>query len=72
MNLSESRKVILDQKEIGQALKSIARQIISRHESLEDICLVGIRTGRGLPGGALATRDPQGGWREAADRDSGH
>ena len=45
MNSSESKKVILDQKELGQALKSIARQIISRHESLEDICLVGIRTG---------------------------
>jgi len=45
MNSSENKKVILDQKEMGEALKSIARQILLRHESLEGICLVGIRTG---------------------------
>ena len=45
MNPKKHRKVILDQKDIEQALKGIARQIISKHESLEDIVLVGIRTG---------------------------
>jgi pyrimidine operon attenuation protein/uracil phosphoribosyltransferase len=45
MNASEKKKVILDQKEMSEALKSIARQILLRHESLENICLVGIRTG---------------------------
>jgi pyrimidine operon attenuation protein/uracil phosphoribosyltransferase len=45
MNSSENKKVILDQKEMGEALKSIARQILLSHDSLEDICLVGIRTG---------------------------
>ena len=45
MNVKENKKVVLDQKEIKQALKGIAKQIMSRHESLKDICLVGIRTG---------------------------
>jgi len=45
MDLKENKEVILDEKEIQQALKSMAREIASRHESLEDICLIGIRTG---------------------------
>ena len=45
MPVKEDKKIILDQKEIKQALKKIAKQIISGHETLEDICLVGIRTG---------------------------
>jgi pyrimidine operon attenuation protein/uracil phosphoribosyltransferase len=45
MDLKENKEVILDQKEIQQALKSMAKEIASRHESLEDICLIGIRTG---------------------------
>ncbi len=45
MTVKGNKKVILDQKEIKQALKGIAEQIISRHGSLKDICLVGIRTG---------------------------
>ena len=43
--MKENEKVVLDQKEIKQALKRTAEQIISRHESLRDICLIGIRTG---------------------------
>jgi pyrimidine operon attenuation protein/uracil phosphoribosyltransferase len=45
MNPKKDRRVILDQKDIEQALKEIARQIISKHKSLRDIVLVGIRTG---------------------------
>ncbi len=45
MDLKKNKRVILDQKEIQQALKTLARMIASRHESLEDICLIGIRTG---------------------------
>jgi pyrimidine operon attenuation protein/uracil phosphoribosyltransferase len=45
MNVKKNKKVVLDQKEIKQALKGIAKQIMSRHESLKDICLIGIRTG---------------------------
>jgi pyrimidine operon attenuation protein/uracil phosphoribosyltransferase len=45
MNLKKDKKVILDQKDIEQALKGIAGQIISRHKFLKDIVLVGIRTG---------------------------
>ena len=45
MNLKKDRNVILDQKDIKQALKKIAQQIISKHKSLKDIVLVGIRTG---------------------------
>lgn len=45
MTVKGNKKVILDQKEIKQALKGIAKQINSRHESLKDICLIGIRTG---------------------------
>lgn len=45
MNPKKDRRVILDQKDIEQALKEIARQIISKHKSLKDIVLVGIRTG---------------------------
>ena len=60
MNSSESKKVILDQREIGQALKSISRQIISSHESLEDICLVGIRTGGAYLAERLRQEIPRG------------
>lgn len=45
MNLKKGKKVILHQKDIEQALKGIAEQIISRHKCLRDIVLVGIRTG---------------------------
>jgi len=45
MKLKKDRKVILDQKDIKQALKKIAQQIISKHKSLKDIVLIGIRTG---------------------------
>jgi len=45
MNPKKDKKVILDQKDIAQALKRIAREIVSKHKSLEDIVLVGIRTG---------------------------
>ena len=45
MNPKKDKKVILNQKDMEQALKGIARQIISKHRSLEDIVLVGIRTG---------------------------
>jgi len=45
MKLEREKKVILSQRDIDQALKKIARQIISRHRFLKDIVLVGIRTG---------------------------
>jgi len=45
MNPRRNKKVILNQKDIGQVLKRIAQQIISNHISLEDIVLIGIRTG---------------------------
>ena len=45
MNPKKDKKVILNQKDMEQALKGIARQIISKHKSVEDIVLVGIRTG---------------------------
>ena len=45
MKLNKNRMVILDQKDIKQALKRIARQVVSKHKSLTDIVLVGIRTG---------------------------
>ena len=45
MNLKKTRKIILDEKDIKQALKRIAQEIISKHTSLKDIVLIGIRTG---------------------------
>ena len=45
MKLKREKKVILGKRDIDQALKRIARQIISRHRFLKDIVLVGIRTG---------------------------
>ncbi|MBW1692082.1 MAG: bifunctional pyr operon transcriptional regulator/uracil phosphoribosyltransferase PyrR [Deltaproteobacteria bacterium] len=45
MGKRKTRKVILDQKGIQDALKDIARQVISRHGSRKDLVLVGIRTG---------------------------
>ena len=45
MNLKKTRKVILDEKDIKQALKRIAQEIISKHTSLKNIVLIGIRTG---------------------------
>ena len=45
MNPKKDKKVILDQKDMAQALKRIAREIVSKHKSLKDIVLVGIRTG---------------------------
>jgi pyrimidine operon attenuation protein/uracil phosphoribosyltransferase len=40
-----TKKVILDQKGIDEALRDIAQQVISRHGSPKDLVLVGIRTG---------------------------
>lgn len=48
MSVSKRKKVILDQKGIKEALKGIAKQVISRHGSLKDLVLVGIRTGGAL------------------------
>jgi len=45
MNPKNDKKVILDQRDIEQALKRIAGQIISKHRFLKNIVLVGIRTG---------------------------
>ena len=45
MGEGKRKKVILDQKGIKEALKGIAQQVISRHGSLKDLVLVGIRTG---------------------------
>jgi len=45
MKLKRGRKVILDQNDIQQALKEIAQEILSKHASLKDIVLIGIRTG---------------------------
>lgn len=45
MNPRKSKKVILSQKDIQQALKRISEKIISKHKSLKDIVLIGIRTG---------------------------
>jgi pyrimidine operon attenuation protein/uracil phosphoribosyltransferase len=45
MSSSRKRKVILDKKDIEQALKGIGQQVTSAHKSLQDIVLVGIRTG---------------------------
>ena len=45
MNLKKTRKIILDEKDIKQALKRISQEIISKHTSLKDIVLIGIRTG---------------------------
>lgn len=44
-NLKREKRVILGKRDIEQALKRIARQIISKHKFLKDIVLVGIRTG---------------------------
>ncbi|HUU39439.1 MAG TPA: hypothetical protein VMW42_00715 [Desulfatiglandales bacterium] len=43
--MRQKKKIILDKKEIKQGLKRIAQQIVSKHGSLKDIVLVGIRTG---------------------------
>jgi len=45
MSSKRDKKVILDQEDIEQALRTIARQITSKHKILKDIVLVGIRTG---------------------------
>ncbi|MFB0522120.1 MAG: hypothetical protein ACETWD_11945 [Desulfatiglandales bacterium] len=45
MSPKRDKKVILDQEDIEQALRTIARQITSKHKILKDIVLVGIRTG---------------------------
>ena len=44
MGKRKRKRVILDKKGIEKALKGIARQVISRHGSLKDLVLVGIRT----------------------------
>ena len=45
MELNKQRKIIFDENDIKQALKRITREIISKHTSLKDIVLIGIRTG---------------------------
>ena len=45
MNSNKTKKVILDEKDIKQALKRIAQEILFKHKSLKDIVLIGIRTG---------------------------
>jgi len=45
MNLKKTGKVILDEKDIKQALRRIAQDILFKHKSLKDIVLIGIRTG---------------------------
>jgi pyrimidine operon attenuation protein/uracil phosphoribosyltransferase len=45
MGSNKDKRVILNQKDIQQALKRIAQQILSRHTFLKDIVIVGIRTG---------------------------
>jgi pyrimidine operon attenuation protein/uracil phosphoribosyltransferase len=44
--------VILEQQEINESIQRIAAEIIENNKSLEDVVLVGIRTG----GAFLATR----------------
>lgn len=45
MNPKRRKRVILNQKDIEQALKRIAQDIVSKHKLLENVVLVGIRTG---------------------------
>ena len=45
MKPDTDKVVILDQRGIEQGIKEIAHQVISRHKSISDIALVGIRTG---------------------------
>jgi pyrimidine operon attenuation protein/uracil phosphoribosyltransferase len=45
MGFGKKRMVILNKEDIKQAIRGIARQVTSRHKSLKDIVLVGIRTG---------------------------
>jgi pyrimidine operon attenuation protein/uracil phosphoribosyltransferase len=52
MSGSKRKRVILDKKGIEKALKGIAREVLSRHGSVKDLVLVGIRTG----GAFLANR----------------
>ena len=42
---SEKRTVILKEKEISKSIQRIAKEIIAKHTSMEDVVLVGIRTG---------------------------
>lgn len=44
MIVKKDGNIILDQKGINQALKRIAQEIISKHESLTNIAFIGIRT----------------------------
>jgi pyrimidine operon attenuation protein/uracil phosphoribosyltransferase len=52
MSGGKRKRVILDKKGIEKALKGIAREVLSRHGSVKDLVLVGIRTG----GAFLANR----------------
>jgi pyrimidine operon attenuation protein/uracil phosphoribosyltransferase len=45
MGFGKKKMVILSQEGIKRAIRDIARQVTSRHKSLQDIVLVGIRTG---------------------------
>lgn len=40
--------VIMDKEAIGRTLARMAHEVIEQHKSLDDVCLIGIRT-RGLP-----------------------
>ncbi len=44
----ERPRVILDEKEIDRALSRMAHQIVERNKGVENLCLIGIRTG-GVP-----------------------
>ncbi len=41
-------RIILDEKEIDRALSRMAHQIVERNKGVENLCLIGIRTG-GVP-----------------------
>jgi len=44
----DDAKVILDDKEMDRALTRMAHEIIERNKGVDDLCLIGIRTG-GVP-----------------------
>jgi len=46
------KKIIFNPEEIGESIDRIAREILAQHGSIEDLVIVGIRTG----GAYLAVR----------------
>jgi pyrimidine operon attenuation protein/uracil phosphoribosyltransferase len=50
--LNEKKRLIFDKDDIERAIDKISREIIESHEDMEDLVLLGIRTG----GGYLAKR----------------